>query len=53
MRNGNRSLLNASFTVASFGSYPTYEEWKHYNVHTSTSSIPFSSYPTYEEWKHV
>ena len=33
-------------------SYPTYEEWKHRSLLTS-SNFDSSSYPTYEEWKQI
>jgi len=32
------------------GSYPTYEEWKHF-INKNLFIIYISSYPTYEEWK--
>jgi len=38
------------FSRWSFGSYPTYEEWKPITG-MNVNSSSFGSYPTYEEWK--
>ena len=50
MRNGNTRGKNCVVT-REYGSYRTYEEWKH--AVAKVSSVVFvSSYRTYEEWKH-
>jgi len=41
---------NYSFSPASLGSYPTYEEWK-LSIIKFSFTLFLSSYPTYEEWK--
>ena len=35
-----------------FGSYRTYEEWKHDSYHSFAIAPSVGSYRTYEEWKH-
>ncbi len=51
MRNGNYTRI-AKNTATKFGSYPTYEEWKHSWIFIpQLNFINFRSYPTYEEWK--
>jgi len=49
MRNGNGNNI-ARARARVFGSYRTYEEWKHATVSTF-SAHAFCSYRTYEEWK--
>jgi len=49
MRNGNKEWENI-IEKYEYGSYPTYEEWKH-EISSMPWLVDFSSYPTYEEWK--
>ena len=44
-------MLNQNQTL-NFGSYRTYEEWKHI-LESQTDKEIVSSYRTYEEWKHA
>jgi len=50
MRNGNYRSWQRDGIRSIFGSYPTYEEWKHRNK-IELRCIKKRSYPTYEEWK--
>ena len=50
MRNGNFQADKMSH-ISVICSYPTYEEWKHYEQQQKKFNV-FGSYPTYEEWKH-